>query len=53
MGEEGQDQEDWKKYVTGTDLLDMKLEDILVSIESLVLLKGRIIGKKYIHAILL
>ncbi|XP_040421771.1 transmembrane emp24 domain-containing protein 5 isoform X2 [Cygnus olor] len=30
MGEEGQDQEDWKKYVTGTDLLDMKLEDILV-----------------------
>lgn len=45
MGEEGQDQEDWKKYVTGTDLLDMKLEDILVSIESLVLLKGRIIGK--------
>nr|XP_009924199.1 PREDICTED: transmembrane emp24 domain-containing protein 5-like isoform X2 [Haliaeetus albicilla] len=30
MGEDGQDQEDWKKYVTGTDLLDMKLEDILV-----------------------
>ncbi|XP_074895100.1 transmembrane emp24 domain-containing protein 5 isoform X2 [Buteo buteo] len=29
MGEDGQDQEDWKKYVTGTDLLDMKLEDIL------------------------
>uniref|UniRef100_A0A8V0ZK01 Transmembrane p24 trafficking protein 5 n=1 Tax=Gallus gallus TaxID=9031 RepID=A0A8V0ZK01_CHICK len=34
MGEEGQDQEDWKKYVTGTDLLDMKLEDILESINS-------------------
>lgn len=32
VGEEGQDQEDWKKYITGTDLLDMKLEDILVSI---------------------
>lgn len=32
MGEDGQDEEDWKKYVTGTDLLDMKLEDILVSI---------------------
>ncbi|XP_025913371.1 transmembrane emp24 domain-containing protein 5 [Apteryx rowi] len=31
MGEDGgQDQEDWKKYVTGTDLLDMKLEDILI-----------------------
>ncbi|XP_029815536.1 transmembrane emp24 domain-containing protein 5 [Manacus vitellinus] len=34
MGEDGQDQEDWKKYVTGTDLLDMKLEDILESINS-------------------
>lgn len=46
MGEEGQDQEDWKKYVTGTDLLDMKLEDILVSTGSLVLLIIGIIGKK-------
>uniref|UniRef100_A0A8D0L2B9 Transmembrane p24 trafficking protein 5 n=1 Tax=Sphenodon punctatus TaxID=8508 RepID=A0A8D0L2B9_SPHPU len=27
MGEEEQD--DWKPYITGTDLLDMKLEDIL------------------------
>uniref|UniRef100_A0A8C0U7U0 Transmembrane p24 trafficking protein 5 n=2 Tax=Cyanistes caeruleus TaxID=156563 RepID=A0A8C0U7U0_CYACU len=34
MGEDGQDEEDWKKYVTGTDLLDMKLEDILESINS-------------------
>ncbi|KAF1553919.1 Transmembrane emp24 domain-containing protein 5, partial [Eudyptula albosignata] len=34
MGEDGQDQEDWKKYVTGTDLLDMKLEDILESINN-------------------
>ncbi|XP_030310643.1 transmembrane emp24 domain-containing protein 5 [Calypte anna] len=34
MGEDGEDQEDWKKYVTGTDLLDMKLEDILESINS-------------------
>ncbi|NXN55604.1 TMED5 protein, partial [Rynchops niger] len=34
MGDDGQDQEDWKKYVTGTDLLDMKLEDILESINS-------------------
>uniref|UniRef100_A0A8D2MJG3 Transmembrane p24 trafficking protein 5 n=1 Tax=Zonotrichia albicollis TaxID=44394 RepID=A0A8D2MJG3_ZONAL len=34
MGEDGQEEEDWKKYVTGTDLLDMKLEDILESINS-------------------
>ncbi|NWI98740.1 TMED5 protein, partial [Crypturellus undulatus] len=35
MGEEGEkDQEEWKKFVTGTDLLDMKLEDILESINS-------------------
>nr|XP_020644338.1 transmembrane emp24 domain-containing protein 5 isoform X1 [Pogona vitticeps] len=30
MGDE--EQEDWKKYITGTDLLDMKLEDILESV---------------------
>ncbi|XP_046940533.1 transmembrane emp24 domain-containing protein 5 isoform X2 [Lynx rufus] len=30
MGEQVQEQEDWKKYITGTDMLDMKLEDILV-----------------------
>ncbi|XP_067394561.1 transmembrane emp24 domain-containing protein 5 [Emydura macquarii macquarii] len=34
MGEGGQEQEDWKKYITGSDLLDMKLEDILESINS-------------------
>lgn len=33
-GEE-EDQEDWKKYITGTDLLDMKLEDILVRTQPL------------------
>uniref|UniRef100_A0A8D0DPA8 Transmembrane p24 trafficking protein 5 n=1 Tax=Salvator merianae TaxID=96440 RepID=A0A8D0DPA8_SALMN len=32
MGDE--EQEDWKKYITGTDLLDMKLEDILESVTS-------------------
>ena len=46
MGEDGQEQEDWKKYVTGTDLLDMKLEDILVSISSLILLHVCTFGKK-------
>ncbi|KAG8555677.1 hypothetical protein GDO81_017776 [Engystomops pustulosus] len=30
LNEEVEEQEDWKNYVTGTDLLDMKLEDILV-----------------------
>ncbi|XP_036056045.1 transmembrane emp24 domain-containing protein 5 isoform X2 [Onychomys torridus] len=30
MGEEAQEQEDWKKYITDTDVLEMKLEDILV-----------------------
>ncbi|MBN3286259.1 TMED5 protein, partial [Polyodon spathula] len=29
-GEGGEDPEDWREYVHGTDLLDMKLEDILV-----------------------
>ncbi|XP_075038461.1 transmembrane emp24 domain-containing protein 5 [Mixophyes fleayi] len=37
-GEEN-DQEDWKNYVIGTDLLDMKLEDILETINSV---KGRL-----------
>lgn len=45
MGEDGQDEEDWKKYVTGTDLLDMKLEDILVSIWSFILFNIRAFGK--------
>ncbi|MEE6495680.1 hypothetical protein FKM82_002111 [Ascaphus truei] len=30
MNDEGNEQEDWKNYIIGTDLLDMKLEDILV-----------------------
>lgn len=30
MGEEAQEQEDWKKYISDTDVLEMKLEDILV-----------------------
>ncbi|XP_075689314.1 transmembrane emp24 domain-containing protein 5 [Rhinoderma darwinii] len=34
MNEEGVEQEDWKNYVIGTDLLDMKLEDILETINS-------------------
>lgn len=44
MGEDGQDEEDWKKYVTGTDLLDMKLEDILVSIWSFIIFYVRAFG---------
>ncbi|XP_015211713.1 transmembrane emp24 domain-containing protein 5 [Lepisosteus oculatus] len=32
--EEGPDPEDWKEYVHGTDLLDMKLEDIMETINS-------------------
>ncbi|KAM5148093.1 transmembrane emp24 domain-containing protein 5 [Mantella aurantiaca] len=39
MNEEGNDPEDWKNYVVGADLLDMKLEDILESINSV---KGRL-----------
>ncbi|XP_028919042.1 transmembrane emp24 domain-containing protein 5 [Ornithorhynchus anatinus] len=35
MGEQAQDQDDWKKYITGTDTLDMKLEDILESIDNI------------------
>ena len=31
MEAEGEDLEDWKEYVHGTDMLDMKLEDIMVS----------------------
>ncbi|XP_040264290.1 transmembrane emp24 domain-containing protein 5 [Bufo bufo] len=31
---DGEEQEDWKNYVIGTDLLDMKLEDILETINS-------------------
>ncbi|KAG8555675.1 hypothetical protein GDO81_017776 [Engystomops pustulosus] len=39
LNEEVEEQEDWKNYVTGTDLLDMKLEDILETINSV---KGRL-----------
>ena len=28
--DDGEDPEDWKQYVQGADLLDMKLEDIMV-----------------------
>lgn len=30
MEQEGEEPEDWKEYVYGTDMLDMKLEDIMV-----------------------
>ncbi|XP_069497929.1 transmembrane emp24 domain-containing protein 5 [Ambystoma mexicanum] len=32
--EDGNDQEDWKKYIMGNDPLDMKLEDILETMNS-------------------
>ncbi|KAM7326661.1 transmembrane emp24 domain-containing protein 5 isoform X1 [Alexandromys fortis] len=35
MGEEAQEQEDWKRYIPDTDVLEMKLEDILESINSI------------------
>lgn len=28
-----EDPDDWKEYVHGTDMLDMKLEDIMVSVQ--------------------
>ncbi|XP_063056067.1 transmembrane emp24 domain-containing protein 5 [Engraulis encrasicolus] len=34
MGEENNEQEEWKQYVHGTDMLDMKLEDIMDTINS-------------------
>ncbi|KAM4640624.1 transmembrane emp24 domain-containing protein 5 [Discoglossus pictus] len=39
MNDEGNDQDDWKNYIVGTDLLDMKLEDIMETINSV---KGRL-----------
>lgn len=33
--EGGKEPEDWKQYITGTDLLDMKLEDILTAINNM------------------
>ncbi|KAM9001102.1 transmembrane emp24 domain-containing protein 5 [Sarcophilus harrisii] len=49
MGEQEQDQEDWKKYVMGTDTLDMKLEDILESINSI---KSRLSKSGHIQTML-
>ncbi|XP_078011140.1 transmembrane emp24 domain-containing protein 5 [Phascolarctos cinereus] len=49
MGEQEQEQEDWKKYVTGTDMLDMKLEDILESINSI---KSRLSKSGHIQTML-
>ncbi|XP_029905599.1 transmembrane emp24 domain-containing protein 5 [Myripristis murdjan] len=34
MDPDGEDPEDWKEYVHGTDMLDMKLEDIMDTINS-------------------
>ncbi|XP_063795942.1 transmembrane emp24 domain-containing protein 5 [Pseudophryne corroboree] len=39
LSDEESDQEDWKNFVIGTDLLDMKLEDILETINGV---KGRL-----------
>ncbi|XP_062991917.1 transmembrane emp24 domain-containing protein 5 [Elgaria multicarinata webbii] len=47
MGDE--EQEDWKNYITGTDLLDMKLEDILESVNSV---KSRLSKSIHIQAFL-
>ncbi|ELW72614.1 55 kDa erythrocyte membrane protein [Tupaia chinensis] len=49
MGEQAQEQEDWKKYITGTDMLDMKLEDILESINSI---KSRLSKSGHIQTLL-
>ncbi|GAB5575267.1 transmembrane emp24 domain-containing protein 5 isoform X1 [Prionailurus iriomotensis] len=49
MGEQVQEQEDWKKYITGTDMLDMKLEDILESINSI---KARLSKSGHIQTLL-
>nr|XP_020748566.1 transmembrane emp24 domain-containing protein 5 [Odocoileus virginianus texanus] len=49
MGEQEQEQEDWKKYITGTDMLDMKLEDIL---ESIYRIKSRLSKSGHIQTLL-
>uniref|UniRef100_A0A8D0TNI1 Transmembrane p24 trafficking protein 5 n=2 Tax=Sus scrofa TaxID=9823 RepID=A0A8D0TNI1_PIG len=46
---EAEEQEDWKKYITGTDMLDMKLEDILESINSI---KSRLSKSGHIQTLL-
>uniref|UniRef100_A0A8C5QF36 Transmembrane p24 trafficking protein 5 n=1 Tax=Leptobrachium leishanense TaxID=445787 RepID=A0A8C5QF36_9ANUR len=47
--DEGTDQEDWKNYIIGTDMLDMKLEDILESINGV---KGRLSKSLQIQTLL-
>ncbi|XP_003220100.2 transmembrane emp24 domain-containing protein 5 [Anolis carolinensis] len=47
MGDE--EQEDWKQYITGTDLLDMKLEDIQESVNSV---KSRLSKSIHIQTLL-
>ncbi|XP_064865159.1 uncharacterized protein LOC115108497 isoform X2 [Oncorhynchus nerka] len=37
MEQEGEEPEDWKEYVHGTDMLDMKLEDIMFSLKGIIL----------------
>ncbi|XP_028638230.1 transmembrane emp24 domain-containing protein 5 [Grammomys surdaster] len=49
MGEDVQGQEDWKKYITDTDVLQMKLEDILESIHSI---KSRLSKSGHIQTLL-
>ncbi|GAB1289955.1 Transmembrane emp24 domain-containing protein 5 [Apodemus speciosus] len=49
MGEEVQQQDDWKKYITNTDVLEMKLEDILESINSI---KSRLSKSGHIQTLL-
>ncbi|XP_075472543.1 transmembrane emp24 domain-containing protein 5 [Ascaphus truei] len=49
MNDEGNEQEDWKNYIIGTDLLDMKLEDILETINSV---KGRLTKSVHIQTLL-
>ncbi|XP_069823800.1 transmembrane emp24 domain-containing protein 5 [Dendropsophus ebraccatus] len=49
MNEEAGGQEDWKNYVVGTDLLDMKLEDILETINSV---KARLGKSSHIQTLL-
>ncbi|XP_053247635.1 transmembrane emp24 domain-containing protein 5 [Podarcis raffonei] len=45
----GDEEEDWKNYITGTDLLDMKLEDILESVNSV---KSRLSKSIHIQTLL-
>ncbi|XP_060267858.1 transmembrane emp24 domain-containing protein 5 isoform X1 [Ovis aries] len=57
MGEQEQEQEDWKKYITGTDMLDMKLEDILMCnsdciLESINSIKSRLSKSGHIQTLL-